>query len=73
MWKEEEAGTGRVNEARFAEAKATLLGAGTSAGAGVVAVGCPFCMIMLTDASKADGGAVNVMDVAEIVAKRLKA
>jgi Fe-S oxidoreductase len=65
MWKEEEAGTGRVNEARFAEAKST--------GAQTVAVGCPFCMVMLTDAAKADGGAVNVMDVAEIVAKRLKA
>jgi len=65
MWKEEEAGSGRVNEARFAEAKST--------GAEIVAVGCPFCMVMLTDASKADGEAVNVMDVAEIVAKRLKA
>jgi Fe-S oxidoreductase len=65
MWKEEEAGTGRVNEARFAEAKAT--------GVETIAVGCPFCMVMLTDASKADGGTVNVMDVAEIVAKRLKA
>jgi Fe-S oxidoreductase len=64
MWKEEEAGSGRVNEARFAEAKAT--------GAQTVAVGCPFCMVMLTDASKADGETVNVMDVAEIVAKRLK-
>lgn len=64
MWKEEEAGSGRVNEARFREAKAT--------GAQTVAVGCPFCMVMLTDASKADGESVNVMDVAEIVAKRLK-
>jgi Fe-S oxidoreductase len=65
MWKEEEQGTSRVNARRFAEAKAT--------GAQALVVGCPFCMIMLTDASKADGGAVNVMDVAEIVAKRLKA
>jgi Fe-S oxidoreductase len=74
MWKEEEQGISRVNAERFAEAKATLLSAaGPSAGAGTLAVGCPFCMIMLTDASKADGGAVNVMDVAEIVAKRLKA
>jgi Fe-S oxidoreductase len=73
MWKEEEQGTSRVNASRFADAKATLLSAaGPSAGAGTLAVGCPFCMIMLTDASKADGGAVNVMDVAEIVAKRLK-
>ena len=73
MWKEEEAGSGRVNEARFAEAKKTLETYQPSVGAQTVAVGCPFCMVMLTDASKADGGSVNVMDVAEIVAKRLKA
>lgn len=45
MWKEEENGTARVNEARFAEAKSTLLrAAGPSAGADTVAVGCPFCL-----------------------------
>ncbi|MBI5824746.1 MAG: (Fe-S)-binding protein [Chloroflexi bacterium] len=64
MWKEEEAGSGRVNEARFAEAKST--------GADTVAVGCPFCLTMMTDASKADGGNIQVKDVAEIVAERLK-
>jgi len=64
MWKEEEPGSQRVNEARFAEAKST--------GAQAVAVGCPFCMTMLTDASKADGGSVQVKDVAEIVAERMK-
>src|SRR5512140_248024 len=64
MWKEEEPGTQRVNEARFAEAKST--------GAETLAVGCPFCMTMLTDASKADGGSVQVKDVAEIVVERLK-
>ena len=64
MWKEEEAGSGRVNAARFAEAKAT--------GANTVAVGCPFCMAMMTDASKADGGEIQVKDVAEIVAERMK-
>ena len=73
MWKEEEAGSGRVNEARFAEAKKTLAAYQPSVGAQTVAVGCPFCMVMLTDASKADGETVKVMDVAEIVAKRLKA
>jgi Fe-S oxidoreductase len=66
MWKEEEAGTSRVNAARFAEVKAT--------GAGLLAVGCPFCLTMLTDASQADGDAVVVVkDLAEIVAERLKA
>jgi len=64
MWKEEENGTGRVNEARFAEAKST--------GADTVAVGCPFCLTMMNDASKADGGNIQVKDVAEIVAGRMK-
>ncbi len=64
MWKEEENGTMRVNTARFAEAKAT--------GARAVAVGCPFCLTMLTDASKADGGTIEVKDVAELVAERIK-
>ncbi len=64
MWKEEENGTARVNESRFAEAKST--------GADTVAVGCPFCLTMMNDASKADGGNIQVKDVAEIVAERLK-
>lgn len=64
MWKEEEAGTSRVNEARFREAKST--------GAGTVAVGCPFCLTMMSDASKADGGEIQVKDVAELVAERLQ-
>lgn len=64
MWKEEEEGTARVNSTRFAEAKST--------GAGTVAVGCPFCLTMMTDASKADGDSMQVKDVAEIVAERLK-
>jgi Fe-S oxidoreductase len=64
MWKEEEPGRMRVNEARYKEAKET--------GAGTVAVGCPFCMTMLSDAARADGGAVQVKDVAELVAERLK-
>ena len=64
MWKEEENGTERVNTARFAEAKSTS--------AGTVAVGCPFCLTMLTDASKADDSAMQVKDVAELVAERMK-
>lgn len=64
MWKEEERGNSRVNQTRFAEAKA--------AGAAAIAVGCPFCLTMLTDASKADGGSVPVKDVAELIAERLK-
>jgi len=64
MWKEEEHGTENVNLARFAEAKAT--------GAETVAVGCPFCLTMLNDASKVDGGSIQVKDVAELVAEKLK-
>jgi len=64
MWKEEENGTAHVNETRFAEAKST--------GVDTVVVGCPFCMTMLSDASKADGGNIQVKDVAEIVAERMK-
>ncbi len=63
MWKEEERGTASVNQTRYAEAKAT--------GAETLAVGCPFCMVMLNDASKADNGSMQVKDVAEIVAERL--
>lgn len=64
MWKEEEEGSARVNEARFAEAKAT--------GADTVAVGCPFCLTMMTDAAKGEDSQIQVKDVAEIVAERLK-
>jgi len=73
MWKEEEHGEASVNKVRFAEAKATLQSAArSSAGAETLAVGCPFCMVMLNDASKADDGDFQVRDVAEIVAERLK-
>ncbi|MCC6498672.1 MAG: (Fe-S)-binding protein [Anaerolineales bacterium] len=64
MWKEEEQGSARVNATRFAEAKST--------GASTLAVGCPFCLAMMSDASKADGGEIQVKDVAEIVLERLK-
>jgi Fe-S oxidoreductase len=64
MWKEEEHGLAKVSTTRFNEAKAT--------GAEELAVGCPFCMTMLNDASKADGGKLTVRDVAEIVAEKMK-
>jgi Fe-S oxidoreductase len=64
MWKEEEPGTDKVNNVRFAEARAT--------GAHTVAVGCPFCLTMMTDAAKADNDSMQVQDVAELVAARLQ-
>jgi Fe-S oxidoreductase len=63
MWKEEEHGTQRVSEHRLQEAVAS--------GATTLAVGCPFCMIMLGDAAKTAGDPLVVRDVAEIVAERL--
>ncbi len=64
MWKEEEPGTCASMKRAIKEAKET--------GAGTVAVGCPFCMTMLNDASKADGGTIQVKDVAELVVERMK-
>ncbi len=64
MWKEEEHGEQGVNRARFEQAAST--------GAETLAVGCPFCMVMLTDASKAENSAMQVKDVAEIIAEKLR-
>ncbi len=64
MWKEEEHGAEAVNVNRYNEAAAT--------GAGTIAVGCPFCLTMLTDASKQAGeGGLQVKDIAELVAEAL--
>lgn len=60
MWKEEEHGTERVSANRFNEAAQT--------GAQTIAVGCPFCMVMLTDAKKDANSEIQVLDVAEIIA-----
>lgn len=66
FWKEEEQGTERVSEDRFAEAQRAL--ATSQAPGKVLAVGCPFCKSMLgsTPAAGADG-AVSVKDVAELL------
>ena len=63
MWKEEEEGSQRVNARRFQEAQST--------GAEILAVGCPFCMVMLNDACKDAGSEMQVVDVAEIIASQL--
>jgi Fe-S oxidoreductase len=63
MWKEEEPGQSAVNSSRFEEAEST--------GADTLAVGCPFCLVMMTDASRAAGESMRVRDVAEIVADAL--
>jgi len=63
MWKEEEPGDQAVNAQRYQQAKAT--------GAGTVAVGCPFCLTMLTDAATAADEGVQVKDVTELIAEGL--
>lgn len=63
MWKEEEHGEKAVNQERYDEAKAT--------GAKTIAVGCPFCLTMMTDAATQSGDGVMVKDVAELLAERL--
>ena len=64
VWKEEEEGDGRVSYARIAEAQAT--------GATTLAVGCPFCLIMLSDANGALGEPLELKDIAELVAEGLE-
>ena len=66
FWKEEEKGVERVSTNRYRELKET--------GAKTVATGCPFCMRMLTEesANEEPAGALEILDVAEIVAKNLK-
>jgi Fe-S oxidoreductase len=63
FWKEEEHGTARVNHTRYAEAKDT--------GATTLAVGCPFCLKMFSDASGDVAGGPQIKDVAELIADRL--
>jgi Fe-S oxidoreductase len=64
MWKEEEHGTEHVSANRFREAETTH--------ADVLAVACPFCMIMLTDAKKTANSEMQVLDIAELIADRLE-
>ena len=66
MFKEEEAGTTRVNFERAEEALET--------GATIIAANCPFCMTMLTDGvkNKEKEDSVKVMDIAEMVAMSLE-
>jgi Fe-S oxidoreductase len=65
MWMEENIGK-RVNMERTGEALAT--------GADIVSTACPFCMIMLDDAVKANGrDDVAVMDISQVVERSLTA
>jgi Fe-S oxidoreductase len=60
MWMEEHLGK-RVNMERTDEAAAT--------GADVLGVACPFCKVMLDDGVKAKQSDMEVLDVAQVVAR----
>ncbi len=63
MFKEPEAGKKDINIERTQEALAT--------GAQAIAVGCPFCLTMMTDGvkNKEREADVKVYDLAEMIAK----
>lgn len=63
-WKEEEHGTEAVNANRFAEAQST--------GATTLAVGCPFCATMMSDANRERGEPMQVKDVAQVVLEAMQ-
>ncbi len=64
MWKEEAEGTQRINTDRFQEAQKT--------GADQLAVGCPFCMIMLNDAKNDTNSNMEILDIAEIIVQSIE-
>ena len=64
MWMEEDADK-RVNVIRAAELAET--------GCDTVAVGCPFCSIMVNDGLNAVGAEMEVMDVAELLWEQIVA
>jgi Fe-S oxidoreductase len=64
MWLEERIGK-RVNIERTEEAIAT--------GADTMGVACPYCLIMLDDGAKAKGERIDVLDVAQVVARAIGA
>ena len=62
MWLEEHLGK-RINRERTEEAIST--------GADKLGVACPYCLIMLDDGSRDKGGAIEVLDLAEVLAHSL--
>ena len=63
MWLEEDPDK-RVNEIRAAELAAT--------GCDTVAVGCPFCSVMLEDGLKTIGEDMEILDIAELLWEQIK-
>jgi Fe-S oxidoreductase len=64
MWMEERIGK-RINQERMDEAAST--------GADTVGVACPYCLIMLDDGARARGDETRVLDLAQLMARSLRA
>ncbi|NPA91228.1 MAG: (Fe-S)-binding protein [Chloroflexi bacterium] len=64
FWKEEEPGTIAVSMKRYQEAQATQ--------AEILAVACPFCFRMLSDANNQAEGNMQVKDIAQLLADALQ-
>jgi len=62
MWMEERVGK-RINIERMDEAAST--------GADQVGVACPYCLVMLDDGAKARGDDIEVLDVAQVMARSI--
>lgn len=62
VWKEE-SGDSKINITRYEQAKSTS--------SQTIAVACPFCLTMLTDAAKEDDHPMDVLDIAELVAQKM--
>ena len=63
MWQEEKLGT-QINLTRVDEAIAT--------GAEQIAVGCPFCRVMVSDGVQGRQSEVEVLDVAQALLRSVK-
>ncbi len=64
VWIDEEAGAERINRSRFREAQ--------KAGVDILAVGCPFCQVLLNDAARDASSDIRVRDIAELVVERME-
>jgi len=63
FWMEDQDGDQRINHARFEQAAKT--------NAATLAVACPFCMTMLTDAKNDANSEMEILDIAEITRKNI--
>jgi Fe-S oxidoreductase len=63
FWKEEESGTQRISDNRYAEARRTLGDGGDN----VLAVSCPFCKSMLDSSPEKASNPIVIKDIAELL------